>query len=131
MKRGSDAVADKEERARFCDSGLRAKEARNTTNKTYWNPRPRRGPGLEPRRGQKRESTQHLPDLEEEVVNAVPVKSGSAPILGGSSSSADNLVNSSVATNVSVEDMVQTSVHISTSVGIQPVQLWYSWTLLQ
>ena len=37
MKRGSDAVADKEERARFCDSGLRAKEARNTTYKTYWN----------------------------------------------------------------------------------------------
>ena len=78
MKRGSDAVADKEERARFCDSGLRAKEARNTTYKTYWNPRPRRGPGLEPRRGQKRESTQHLPDLEEEVVKTVPAKSGSA-----------------------------------------------------
>ena len=46
LKRGSDAVADNEERARL---RLRAegkrKEARNTIFKTYWNPRPRRRPG--------------------------------------------------------------------------------------
>ena len=35
---------------------------------------------LEPRSGQKRESTQPLPDLEEEVTSTVPVESGSAPI---------------------------------------------------
>ena len=46
--------------------------------------------------------------------------SGCAPTQGGSSSSSDVLVYSSVATSVSVEDMVQTSVPISTSVGIQP-----------
>ena len=62
----------------------------------------------------------NLPDLEEEVMSTVPVKSGSAPIQGGSSSSADVPVNSSVSTSVSVEDMVQTRVPISASVGILP-----------
>ena len=38
-KRVSDAVA------LVCDSELRAKDARNMTCKTYWNPKPRRGPG--------------------------------------------------------------------------------------
>ena len=75
---------------------------------------------LEPRWGQKRESSQPLPDLEEEVTSTVPVESGSAPIQGGSSSSADVLVHSSVASSVSVEDMVQTSDLISATVGIQP-----------
>ena len=75
---------------------------------------------LEPRSGQKRESKQPLPDLEEEVTSTVLVESGSDPIQGGSSSSADVPVNSSVATSVSVEDMVQTSDLISTTVGIQP-----------
>ena len=46
--------------------------------------------------------------------------SGSAPIHGGSISSTDVAVNSSVAASVSVEDMVQTSVLVSTNVGIQP-----------
>ena len=40
VKRGSDAVADNEERARL---RLRA-DARNMICKTCWNPRPRRGP---------------------------------------------------------------------------------------
>ena len=62
------------------------------------------------RRGQKRESTQLLPDLEEKVTSTVPVASGSTPIQGGSGSSTDVLVNSTVATSVSVQDMVQTSV---------------------
>ena len=91
-----------------CDSELRATEARSTTYKMCWNPRPRRRP--EPRRGQKRESTQLLPDLEEEVTSTVPVVSGSAPIQGGPSSRTDVLVNSSVAASVSADDMVQTSV---------------------
>ena len=80
VKRGSDAVADNDERARFFDT--------------------------------------------------VPVKSASAPILGGSSSSADNLVDSSVATSVSVEDTVQTRVDISTSVGMQPASSSTFWIAL-
>ena len=56
---------------------------------------------LEPRRGQKRESTQLLPNLEEEVTSTIQ---------GGSSSSAYIFVESSEATSVSVEDMVQTYV---------------------
>ena len=58
--------------------------------------------------------TRKLPDLEEEVTSTVPTESGSAPIQGGSISSADVPVNSSVCTSVSVDDMVQTSV------GTQP-----------
>ena len=64
VKRGSNAVADNGERASR----------------------------LEPRRGLKRESTQSHPDLQEEVEKTpltVPVVCGSAPIQGGSSSSAD------------------------------------------
>ena len=67
---------------------------------------------LEPKRGQKRESTQPLPDLEEDVTSTVPVVSGSAPIQGGSSSSTNVPVNSSMAASVSVKDMVQTNVGI-------------------
>ena len=99
--------------ALVCDSELRAKEARSTICKTYWNRRPRRGPGQ--RRGGSRSlKTRKLPDLEEEVTSTVPTESGSAPIQGGSISSADVPVNSSVCTSVSVDDMVQTSV------GTQP-----------
>ena len=57
-------------------------------------------------------------DFEEEVENTgltVPVLGGSVPIEGGSSSSEDILVFPSM----SVEDMVQKSVPISTNVGIQ------------
>ena len=75
---------------------------------------------LDPRRDQKCESTQLLTDLEEEVTSTVLVKSGSAPVQGGSSPRADVLVDSCVATSVSVEDIVQTGVPNSTSVGIQP-----------
>ena len=45
VKRGSDAVADTEERARLRLRAAGKKEARNTIYKTYWNPRPRRRPG--------------------------------------------------------------------------------------
>ena len=51
-------------------------------------------------------------------MSTVLVVSGSCPIQGGSSSSLDVLVNSSVAASVSVEDMVQTSVTLSSTVGI-------------
>ena len=44
----------------------------------------------------------------------------SAPIKGGWSSSTDVRVNSSVAASVSGEDMSQTSVIVSSDVGIQP-----------
>ena len=116
-KRGSDDVADNEERARL---RLRAEGQRSQKHdmqdvlETQAKTRAR----LEPRRGQKRESTQPLPDLEEEVMSSVPVESGSAPIQGGLSSSADVPVNSSVATSLSVEDTVQSSDPISASVGI-------------
>ena len=69
---------------------------------------------LELRRGRERESTQLLPDLEKEVTSTVP-----APIQGNSSSSTGVLVNSSVAASVSVEDVAQTSVLISSDVIIQ------------
>ena len=105
----ADAVADNEERhrLRLRAEGKRGQQhdiqdERETQAKT-------RG-RLEPRRGPKRESTQHLPDLEEEVSSTVPVESGSAPIQGGSTLGADAPVDSSVATSVSVEDTVQTSV---------------------
>ena len=54
-----------------CDSELKANEASSTTCKMFWNPRPRPNVRLEPRRGQKRESTQPIPDLEEEVTSTV------------------------------------------------------------
>ena len=45
---------------------------------------------------------------------------GSAPIEGGSSSSADVPVDSSAAVSMSVEDMVQTNVLVPSDVRIQP-----------
>ena len=118
VKRGSDAVANTEERARL---RLRAEGKRGQKHdmQDELEPQTNSKASLEPRRGQKRESTQPLPDLEEEVTSTVPVASAPAPIQGGSSSSADVPLNSSVAASVSVEDMAQTSVPISTSVGIQ------------
>ena len=100
VKRGSDAVADNEERARL---RLRAEGERGQQHEILdaQEPQAKTGARLEPRRGQKRESTQLLPDLEEEVSSTVPLKSGSAPFQGGWSSSADVLVDSSVATSVS------------------------------
>ena len=84
-----------------CDFELRANEARNTTYKMYCKNRPRRRPGWSSRGIQKCESTQPLPDLEEEVTSTVPVGSGSAPIQRSPSSSTDVLVNASVAASVS------------------------------
>ena len=65
-------------------------------------------------------STQPLPDLAEEVTSTVLVKSGSAPIQGGSSSGVNVPVDPSVAASASVQDMVQTYFPISTSVETQP-----------
>ena len=48
VKRGADAVADDEERPRLGLKRLKASEARNTTCKMSWNPRPRRRPGWSP-----------------------------------------------------------------------------------
>ena len=75
---------------------------------------------LEPTRGQKFVCTPLLPDLWEEVTSTVSVVSGSAPIQGGSSSSTNVPVNYSVAASVRVEDMVRTSIPVSSDVGIQP-----------
>ena len=61
----------------------------------------------EPRRGQKRESTQPLPELAEEVTSTIQEARSFS-------------VDSSVATRVSVEDMAHTDVPTSTSVGTQP-----------
>ena len=80
--------------------------------------------------GQKRERTQPLPDLEEEVEKtalSVPVLRGSAPIQGGSSSSTDVPVVSSAAVSMSVEDMVQTNVHVLSDVGMPTFQCWCIW----
>ena len=63
----------------------------------------------EPRRGQKRESTQLLIDLEVEVTSTVPVVSGSASIQGGSRSSMDVLVDSCAVVSTIVEDIVPES----------------------
>ena len=127
-KRGSDAVADNEERAQR----LRAEGKRSQKHdmQDVLEPHAKTSARLQPRRGQKRERTQPHPDLEEEVTSTVPVESGSAPIPGGLSWSADVLVYSSVATSVSVEDMVQTSDPISTSVGNPTRQRQYSWIAL-
>ena len=119
MKRVADAVADNEERARM---RLRAEGKRGQKHdmQDVLESQAKTKARLEFRRGQKRESTQPLQDLEEEVTSTVPVVSGSAPIQGGSISSTDVPVNSSGAASMSVEDMVQTSVRISTNIGIQP-----------
>ena len=119
-KRGSDAVADNEERARL---RLRAEGKRGQKHnmQDVLKPQDKTRARLEPRRGQKRESTQPLTDLEEEVTSTISVVSGPAPIRRGSSSSADVPVDSSVATSVSIEDVAQTIVPVSTRVGVQPV----------
>ena len=77
VKRGSDAAADNEERARL---RLRAEGKRGQKHDMQDVLEPQAKARPEPRRGQKRESTQPLPDLEEEVTLTVPVASGSAPI---------------------------------------------------
>ena len=117
VQRGSDAVVDNEDRARF-RLGAEGKRGQKHDIQDVLKPQAKTRVRPEPRRGQKRESTQPLTDLQEEVTSTVPVESGAAPIQG--SWSADVPVDSSVGTSVSVEDTVQTSVPISTSVGIQP-----------
>ena len=110
MKRGSDAVADSEEPCSFCDSELRAKDARNTIYKDVLEPQAKTRARPEPRvRSVKAHNLSKI--VEEGVTSTVPVKSGSA-----ADSSAEVLIDSSVATSVSVEDMVQTSVPIATPV---------------
>ena len=119
VKRGSDAVADNEERARL---RFRAEGKRGQKHdmQDVLEPQAKTRARLEPRRGQKRESTQPLPELEEEVASIIQ---------GGSSSSADVPVDSSVATSVNVEDMVQTYILSSTSVGTQPANARTNGTL--
>ena len=89
-KRGSDVAADNEERARL---RFRAEGKRSQKHdmQDVLEPQAKTRARLQPRRGQKRERTQPHPDLEEEVTSTVPVESGSAPIPGGFSSSADVL----------------------------------------
>ena len=120
VKRGSDAVADNEERARL---RLRAegKKGQKHDMQDVLESQAKTKARLEPRRGQKCERTQPLPELEEEVTSTIQ---------GSSSSNADVLVDSSVATSVSVEDMVQTDVPTATSVGIQQGQRAYNWNPL-
>ena len=115
VKRGSEVAADNEERARLRLSA-EGKRGQKHDIQDVLEPHAKTKARLEPRRGQKRESTQLVPDLEEEVTSKVPVVSGSAPIQGGSTSSTDVPVNSSVAASVSVEDMVQTSVPVPSDV---------------
>ena len=70
---------------------------------------------LDPKRCQKRECKQLLPDLEEEIENAmwaIFVGVGSAPTHRGSSSSTDVLVVSSTAVNMSVEKIVPTNMSV-------------------
>ena len=98
-----------------CEPESRANEARYTTCKMFWNPRPRRRPGWS-----QGTHTQPLPNLEEEVTSTVPVVRSTAPISGGSSSSTDVPVNSSASASVRVEDMVQTSVLVPSDGGIPP-----------
>ena len=78
VKRGSDGVADTEERARL---RLRAEGKRGQKHniQDVLKPQAKTKVRLEPR-GQKRDSMQPLPDLEEEVTSTVPVESSCAPI---------------------------------------------------
>ena len=101
---------------------LRAKCKRGQKHDTQdvLEPQAKKRARLEPRWGQKRESTQLFQELEEE---------GTSTIQGGSSSSADVPVDSSVAASVSVEDMVQTDVLTSTSVETQPASAGAMGTL--
>ena len=110
VRRGSDAVANNEERARL---RLRAegKGGQKRDTQDVLEPQAKTRAWLESRRSPKRESTQPLPELEEEVTSTIQ---------GGSSSSADVPVDSSVAAGVRVEDMVRTDVPTSTSFGNLP-----------
>ena len=113
VKRGQNAVGGTEERARL---RLRAEGKRGQKHdiQDVLEPQAKTKVRLEPR-GQKRDSMQLLPDLEDEVTSTVPVESSCAPLQGGSSSSADVPFNSSVAT---CECWNPTG------------QRWYSWIAL-
>ena len=82
VERGSDAVADNEERARL---RLRAEGKRSQEHDIQHalEPLAKTKARLEPRKGPKRESTQPLADQEEEVTSTVPVVSGFAPMQRG------------------------------------------------
>ena len=71
VKRESDAVADKEERARL-RLGSEGKRGQKHDVQDVLEPQATTKARLEP--------TQPLPDLEEEVTSTVPAASGSAPI---------------------------------------------------
>ena len=84
VKRGSDAVADNEERARLRPRA-EGKRGQKHDMQDVLDPQAKMRARLEPRRGQKLESTQLVVDLEEEVTSTIQ---------GGSSSSADVPVDS-------------------------------------
>ena len=121
VKRGVDAVADNEDRARLRNR-VEGKRGQKHDIQVVLEPDAKTKARLEPRRGQKRESTQPLPDLQEDVENTtlkVLVLCGFVPIQGGSSSSTEVPVGSSTAVSSSVEDTVQTNVLVPSDVGMQ------------
>ena len=128
-QRGSDAVADNEERARL---RLRAEGKRGEKHdmQDVLEHQVKMKARLELRTGQKRESAQPRPDLEEEVTSTVRVARSSAPIQGGLSSSTDAPINSSVVMSVSDEEKVQISVPYFYECWNPTDQLWCSWTAL-
>ena len=71
-------MVDKRRTSSFATPSREQERPENTTCKTCWNPQAKTRARLEPRRSQKRESTQLLPGLVEEVASTVPVESGSA-----------------------------------------------------
>ena len=82
LKRGAAAEADDEERTRL---RLKSEDKRGQKHdmKDFLEPQAKTRARLERRRGQKRETTQLLPDLEEEIENTTLtalVVGGSAPI---------------------------------------------------
>ena len=118
VKRRADAVVDNEERVRL---RLRAEGERGQTRdmQDVLENQAKTKARLEPRRGQKCESTQSLLDLEEEVENTtltVIVVCCSPPKQGSSSSSTHVFVDSSAAVSMSVEDIVHTNVLVPSDV---------------
>ena len=96
VKRGADGFADIEERARL-RLGAEGKRGQKHGIQDILKPQAKRKARLE--------------DVENTTLT-VPVVCDSAPIQGGSSSSTDVPVVSSVTASMSVEDMVQTNVPV-------------------
>ena len=125
VKRGADAVADTEERARL---RLRAEGPRGQKHdmQDVLEHQAKSKARLESRRGQKRVSTQLLEGEVGKTTFTVPVVCGSVPIQGGSSSSTDVLVQTFVAANMSRGHGTNQCPCV---VGCwnPTCQFWYSW----